>query len=166
MSQPALEMPLAGRVVSFDVLGVAAPKGSARAMRNKYTGAAMLVPSGSGKNKERLRQWDANVREAAAQAIGERDSPPFVEVPLDVSITFYVTRPASHWSKRGGLKDSAPQFPACTPDVDKLARGTLDALTGIVFDDDGRIARLTVEKVFAKPGHEGARIRIAERAGA
>lgn len=40
------------------------------------------------------------------------------------------------------------------PDVDKLARGLLDAMTQLVFDDDSQVVRLDVTKRSAEPGEE------------
>jgi crossover junction endodeoxyribonuclease RusA len=38
------------------------------------------------------------------------------------------------------------------PDLDKLTRSILDALTGVVLDDDAQIVRLLAEKVYARTG--------------
>jgi Holliday junction resolvase RusA-like endonuclease len=146
-------------VVSFDVLGMPTPKGSSRAIATK-TGRAVLVPSGSDLNKSRRQTWDANVRAAAAIAVGEREAPPFVQTAIGVWITFRLARPAGHWGKNG-LKPSAPRWPIPKPDLDKLARSTLDALIGVVFDDDSRIVHQTIYKVYAEPGQEGATITIS-----
>jgi Holliday junction resolvase RusA-like endonuclease len=148
-------------VIELDVLGTPAPKGSSRAMLKN--GHAMNVPSGSNVSRDKLKSWDVAVREAARSAIGDVTAPPFVERPLAVTIAFRMARPGSHFGKRG-LRDSAPAFPAKKPDVDKLARATLDSLTAIVFDDDSRIVSLVVTKTWAAPGYEGASIRI-EAAG-
>jgi Holliday junction resolvase RusA-like endonuclease len=141
----------------FDVLGTPAPKGSARAIL--VNGHARMVPGGSGPNAKAMRRWDAAVREAAAAAIGEVIAPPFVAVPIRVMITFHLARPGGHYGKQG-LRPSAPRYPIVAPDLDKLTRLTADALTGIVFDDDSRIVALVVEKRYALPGKEGARIGV------
>jgi len=39
--------------------------------------------------------------------------------------------------------------PATRPDIDKLSRAVLDALTGIVFSDDAQVADLQAHKFFA-----------------
>lgn len=39
---------------------------------------------------------------------------------------------------------------------------TIRKATGILFDDDARIAKLTLTKVWARPGDEGARISVVE----
>lgn len=150
--------------VSFEVLGVPAAKGNARAFVNKATGRAILSSFGSGKTEKKLRSWDAAVREAAREICGQRDAPIFVQVPLRVELTFRMTRPAGHWGKgknAGKLSPSAPLVPTTKPDGDKLARSTIDPMHGIVFDDDSRIVELLVRKVYARPGDEGAVVRVA-----
>lgn len=148
--------------IAFEVLGVPAAKGNARAFVNKATGKAILSSFGSGPREKKLRSWDAAVREAAREACGQLEAPVFVAAPLRVILVFRMTRPAGHWSKKagGGLLPSAPLVPTTKPDGDKLARSTIDPLHGIVFDDDARIVELVIRKVYAKPGDEGAFVRI------
>lgn len=146
------------------VRGTPAPKGSSRAFLNRKSGRAQIAPSGSPQNQANLKGWDGAVRDAAIAVFGaELTAPKFVDVALDVRISFYLARPGGHWGKGknvGKLLASAPPFPRVKPDVDKLARATLDSLTGIAFDDDSRIAVLRVAKLWARPGHEGATIEI------
>lgn len=162
----AAERPRHWRVITFTAHGTPAPKGSARAFVNKRTGRAILAPGGSKATEERIASWNVAVREAALRAIGEqREAPPFVGVALHVTIVFHVKRPAGHYGTgkhAGRLKPAAPARPTGKPDIDKLARTTLDALTGAVFDDDSRIAELVLSKRWALPGHEGAQITVAE----
>lgn len=155
------QLTLRERIFTLDVDGTPAPKGSNRAMVRG--GRAVFVPGGSKVNQAALKSWDVAVRDAAREIAGSRTEPSFIGVPLAVAITFRLARPGGHWSKRhGGLLPSAPQHPGVKPDVDKLARSTLDSLSGLVFDDDARIVRLTVEKVYAQPGREGASISVWE----
>lgn len=152
-------------MIVLEVLGTPAPKGSSRAFVNKRTGRAIVAPSGSAANKDRLANWSSATRDEARRIIGEREVPPFVDRPLVVAITFRIARTAGHWGKgknAGRLMPSAPKFPRGKPDIDKLARTTLDALTGIVFDDDSRIVKLELAKLYANPGNEGAMITIGE----
>lgn len=146
--------------VVINVLGTPAPKGSNRAMVRG--GRAVFVPGGSKTNQHALSSWAGAVRLAAQSCGTGQATPIFTQIPLAVAITFRLNRPGGHWSKGGGLKPSAPLAPSVKPDVDKLARSTLDALSGVVFDDDSRIVRLTVAKEYARPGHEGAEIRVWE----
>jgi Holliday junction resolvase RusA-like endonuclease len=147
------------------VLGTPAAKGNPRAFVNKRTGKAILASFGSGTTEKRLRSWDVNVRDQARLAVGDARTPPFVDTALAVVLVFRVKRPAGHWGKgkrAGQLVPSAPQHPRSKPDLDKLARATLDALTGIVFDDDARITMLVARKEYARPGCEGATISVTE----
>lgn len=146
--------------ILLNVLGTPAPKGSNRAMLRG--GRAVFVPGGSKVNQSALRSWADSVRHACQSFVSERSSPVFTQVPVAVAITFRLKRPAGHWAKSGGLKTSAPIAPSVKPDVDKLARSTLDALSGAIFDDDSRIVCMRATKEYAQPGHEGATIRVWE----
>lgn len=144
-------------MIVLEILGTPAPKGSSRAFFKAGMKRAVIVKD----NDARQRNWDALVREQAQNAWSGA-SPAFVDRPLAVTIEFRLARPSGHWSKRGGLVPSAPIAPRVKPDADKLARATLDALTGAVFDDDSRIVQLVISKRYAKPGDEGARITVEE----
>lgn len=146
-------------MIIIDVLGTPAPKGSARAFYKAGMKRAVVVKD----NSEKQKSWDGAVRAAALEAIGERVDPVYIERALVVVIEFKLARPSGHWHPtKGGLKPSAPAAPRGKPDIDKLARTTLDALTGIAFDDDGRIVDLVTRKRYAEPGREGARITVEE----
>ena len=82
---------------------------------------------------------------------------------LDVRIDFCFVRPNNHFGtgrNKGKLKSSAPLYPAKRPDVDKLARSTIDALTNLVMKDDSQIVLLTVSKIYSD--RSGADIRVSE----
>lgn len=144
----------------IDVLGTPAPKGSNRAMVRG--GRAVFVPGGSKPNQDALQSWAGCVRHAVQTFVSAQASPVFTQVALAVAITFRLKRPGGHWAKSGGLKSSAPAHPSVKPDLDKLVRSTLDALSGSVFDDDARVVWTTAAKEYAQPGKEGATIRVWE----
>jgi Holliday junction resolvase RusA-like endonuclease len=146
--------------VAIDVMGTPAPKGSNRAMVRG--GKAVFVPGGSKTNQDALQSWAGQCRLAAQSFVHGQMAPLFTQTALAVAITFRLKRPGGHWAKSGGLKSSAPLTPSVKPDIDKLSRSTLDALSGSIFDDDSRIVRLTVAKEYAQPGQEGASIRVWE----
>jgi Holliday junction resolvase RusA-like endonuclease len=149
-------------VIRIDVLGTPAPKGSSRAFFKAGMKRAVIVKD----NSERQKAWDGAVRQAALEVLGELAEPVYVERPLVVTIEFRMARPAGHWHPtKGGLKPSAPPAPRGKPDIDKLARTTLDALTGLAFDDDARIVDLITRKRYADPGKEGAHIEIDDWKG-
>ena len=148
-------------IVTFDVRGTPGAKGSPHHRVGK-NGHVIVQETAS------VKSWERLVRETIAIDVfgGSTPSvPTFVDVPLAVHIVFRLVRPGNHWGKgknAGKLSPTAPTSPAKKPDIDKLARSTLDSLTGIVFDDDSRIVWLGVAKVYAAPGREGARIIVKE----
>jgi len=147
-------------MIVLDVLGKPAPKGSARAML--INGHARLIASSSAANEREQRQWHNAIRDRVEQVLGPV-VPHFIDVALQIEIEFRLERPVGHFGtgkNAGKLKPSSPRVPTVYPDIDKLARCTLDALTGRVFDDDSRIVKLIATKVYAEPGAEGARIAI------
>lgn len=126
-------------------------------------GRPRVIASGSTANQRALKSWDVALREAAREAVGDVPVPPFVATAIRVVIEFRLARPAGHWGKgknAGKLTPSAPKYPATKPDSSKLLRATEDTLNGIVFDDDSRIVSTQIDKVYATPGNEGARITI------
>ena len=68
---------------------------------------------------------------------------------MALSVVFRFKRPAAHIGKKG-LKPSAPQH--CTSaqkgDIDKLQRSLLDALTGVLYDDDRQVVSITAHKRY------------------
>lgn len=132
--------------LSFDVVGTPAPQGSKRGFVNRHTGKVSMVESSS----ERVRSWRSDVRDAAEKAVAD-DGWPLERGPVAVTVVFRIGRPKGHYGTGRNadvLKASAPPFPAKKPDLDKLARATLDALTGIVFADDEQVVTLRVRKVW------------------
>lgn len=81
---------------------------------------------------------------------------------LAVTIRFYTRRPKGHYGtgrNAGILKDGMPARPAKKPDVDKWSRHLLDALTGVIYADDGQVVTLLAEKRYAE-GDEVARTEV------
>jgi crossover junction endodeoxyribonuclease RusA len=136
-------------MISFEVLGEPAPKGSMRAMLMR--GKPVLVPGGTSVNQKKLRAWARAIKEATCASIGECSGPMYTETALEVQLLFKLARPASvHTLHPMAQRD----------DIDKLARAVLDALTGVLYDDDGRIALLTCEKQWGDPSRQGVVITI------
>lgn len=67
------------------------------------------------------------------------------EGPVGIALTFFMPRPKS-------LPKTRPTPMTKRPDIDKLARAALDALTGCFFTDDARVTRLMTEKRYADIG--------------
>ena len=82
--------------------------------------------------------------------------------PLEVILFFQIGRPKAHYGtgrNAGTLKASAPKFHTKTPDVDNLAKFTLDACNGgVIWKDDALVASLSAFKRYVEPGETPATI--------
>lgn len=76
------------------------------------------------------------------------------DFPVSVTLTFNMPRPKNHYNKQGQLKNGMPGMCLVKPDIDKLARTMLDALTRAGFwTDDSRVVGLTCYKRYSElPG--------------
>jgi len=121
--------------VEFFVAGVAQPKGSARAFIPKGWQRAVITSS-----NPRLKEWQTLVSLEAARHVpqGALDGPVVVEVGFILHRPESLPKKVAHCTKK--------------PDVDKLARAALDALTGIVFKDDAQVVDLLARKRYVRPG--------------
>lgn len=121
-------------MISFTVEGVPAPKGSMRAFKTRRGKVAVTH------DNERTRPWGQLVAWSARRAM-ERRMP--VSGPVAVCVAFYLPRPKS--VKR--------PWPCVKPDVDKLQRALLDAMTSIVWVDDGQVVSVRAVKHYADGGN-------------
>lgn len=131
-------------IVELVVHGEAQTAGSKKGFVNKKTGKVIITD-----DAKRSRPWKQQVSGTAYEAMA---GVPAFDGAVDVEVTFYRARPAGHFGTGRNsqfVKDSAPAYPTTRPDVDKLSRAILDALTGIVYTDDARIRRKVAEKDFA-----------------
>lgn len=139
-------------LIEFVVPGVPATGGSKRYLGQR-NGRAIIVD-----NDKRNRSWRDAVACEAARAMKGRA--PLVGA-VRVCINFSMPRPKSHYSsaKQGEkLKPSAPEHHSKRPDIDKLSRAVMDALTGVVWRDDAQVCRKSAEKTYSD--QPGARIVI------
>lgn len=127
--------------IRFYVPGRPAPQGSKR-----HVGRGVLVES----SKE-VGPWRERVALAAHQAMGGR---PLFDGPVSVVLNFVLPRPKSAPKTR---------TPAATkrPDLDKLERAILDALTDVCFADDSQVISLCGYKRIAELGETaGVEVRV------
>jgi crossover junction endodeoxyribonuclease RusA len=144
---------------AFTVFTAAEPHGSKSAVM--AGGRPILIEAKSKASRERRTNYRADVKEAAREALEGR--PPWAG-PISLSVFFMMRRPRSHWGSGrnvGRLKPNAPEFHTFKPDVDKLLRSTLDALTGLCFVDDSQVCKLIAVKAYAN--HELPRVEITVR---
>lgn len=130
--------------LAFNVPGRPVPQGSVRAFARG--GKAMVVQGGSKESRERLATWRSDVRAVAQEAM--KNSPPF-RGAISMQVVFSFRRPNAHYGTGRNaerIKDSAPIDHLRQPDLDKLNRALLDALTGIVYVDDSQVITLDSRK--------------------
>lgn len=152
-------------VVEFAVYGAPEPRGSKSSMviyvnRAKKVPArrpdggivSVVVDTNDGPSKKWMELVDIAARTALPQPWA-----PIEDTALEVELTFFLERIEGHYGTGRNsrlVKDSARARPHVRPDTDKLGRGTLDALSGIVWKDDGQLVRVVQEKHYAVPKGE------------
>lgn len=121
-----------------EIPGVPQPQGS---MKSYGTGRPMVHS-----NADTLLPWRASVIAHVRQAMAaspDYDYP--IQWPVEVSVTFTLPRPKSAPKSR--------VYPDRKPDLDKLCRAALDALTGAgLIRDDAQVVALAATKTYGTPG--------------
>lgn len=114
--------------VAFTVTGIPAPQGSKR-----HVGNGIMIES-----SKKVKPWREDVR---AEALDAMNGTPSYAGAVEVKITFLLLRPKS--------APKARVLPTVRPDLDKLARSTLDALKSAgVYADDSQVTDLIVCKRY------------------
>lgn len=132
---------------SFFAAGIPQPQGSARAFVNPRTGRAIVTTA-----NPKMKPWREIIGAEARRVINTSG----VDA-VDVRIKFVMPRPKSSSPKRR-------PYPIVKPDIDKLTRACLDALTGIAYNDDSQVVKIEVQKVYALDGEQpGAHVDVALR---
>lgn len=141
--------------VTLFVPGEPIPQGSVTPMRNRKTGAMFV------KYAPAVVNWRSVVTGAAIEAQAEwMHTHPEIEFPITgavgVRLTFLLPRPKTQFGSgknASRILPSAPQRPDRMPDLDKLVRAILDALTDArVWNDDGQVVTAVCHKVYAGEG--------------
>ena len=147
--------PDAGKAIAFRVHGQPAPQGSKS--RNRY--GAMYESSA---NQPAWREAVKTAAMNAARVLRWETVPR--GVPVELWVTFWFARPASHYGTGrnvGVLKPNAPTFKASAPDLSKLIRATEDALTDAgIWHDDAQVVLTVDDKRYGQPGAD-VRVVIA-----
>ena len=134
--------------LQFQAQGLPVPVGSFIPMKRKDGSLYVLRQNSAGAKK-----WKRAVLTAAMDAIALTNWPKQNETAnYTISLSFLMPKPKS-------VKRSQPTV---KPDIDKLCRGTLDALTQAgAIDDDARVTQLIACKTYAADGEQpGVHITI------
>ena len=127
---------ISGISTHFFVPGRAVPQGSLKFIN----GHAIHVRAND------LAVWRATIANCARHAqVGK------AQEGVEINVIFQLARPKTVKRKE----------PHKRPDIDKLARAVLDALTGVAYEDDEQVVKLTASKEYAET--EGAWIKIIDR---
>ena len=126
-------------MIQFFCPGLPRAKGSMRGFVVK--GRALITNSSPA-----TRSWEQDVAFFARQACAGA-----TQGPVSLSLCFYLPRPKKPKHEQHIVK----------PDVDKLARAVMDALTGIAYRDDSQVHDLAVSKLYEHDANTpGVRVRV------
>ena len=124
------------------VLGTPVPQGS------KFLARGRMIDVKSSA----LDRWRRMIAKAITDQGWQHD--PILSGPVSVHLTFYLPRPRYHYGtgrNANRLKGSAPALVDKRPDVDKLSRAVLDAITQSgAWRDDSQVAHLSAAKRYAE----------------
>src|SRR6188474_809316 len=112
--------------ISFHVYGTPMPKGSTTRVNGN------TIPAGTSASRKRMSEWRSDIREQALAAMGEMEpSMGAIRMMMEFQLPYPVSSIRKY--QLGWLPHTKK------PDVDKLMRMMLDALTGIVWKDDSQV---------------------------
>lgn len=125
-------------------------KGSMRSFPSKHTGKMIFI-----NDNPKTKVWQNQIALTVKSEI-QHGNIDFMTPTLNA-----VTVSAIFVLKRG--KAVTRKDPTVKPDIDKLARTVLDALTGVVYKDDSQVCHLTLGKIYgAANALEGVFLFIKE----
>lgn len=91
-------------------------------------------------DNKKLKPWRAAVRGAAMRAMQESGQHMIeAQAPARLTLDFYFLKPPSVKKRR---------FMTVKPDLDKLIRSTMDALSEVIYADDSQVVILNVTKNY------------------
>lgn len=160
-----------GRTVTFEVVGRPIPQGSTRAFAIRKGGGKGAPIVGVGTTNDAsgsLSKWRGDIRNAATLVL--EDGFARTIGPVRVELVFRLRRPASHYlpanksRPKRVLRPDAPLWCSAGPDLDKLVRAVMDALTGVVYIDDQQVFDLAdTRKVWSEEDGLRATVGFMDR---
>ena len=128
--------------IRLTVYGTAQPQGNKTGFVNRATGKVVMREGKTAEARDAFKDWRSAVANAARQWQEDQGARGTVllDESVSVEITFWLPRPKSvpRWKV----------WASGRPDVDKLARSVLDAITGTLLMNDSRVVRLVCEKPY------------------
>lgn len=139
-------------ILRFTVYGVAEAKGSTRAFHRPGMRAPVITDS-----NRNVKAWQRLIADAAGTALAELPDADrrLIAGGARVEVTYFLPRPkALDRPKHAGAEHTKK------PDLDKLTRAVLDALTAVAWTDDAQVIELVACKRYAALGYP-AHVEIA-----
>lgn len=116
-------------------------------MRAFVVGGRARITSTQGMKLQDWRQAIAQEARSATESV--------LSGPVAVDLTFALPRPVSRRKR--------DLWPDRKPDLDKLVRSALDAMSGVVFGDDAQVVELTARKLYVgEGGQSGVQVEVYE----
>lgn len=115
---------------TFTIEGRCPTKGSTKSFAHPSTGKIVTLPMNAN-----LKQWTTDARWQARAA-----KVPMIYKPDGVAMYVRV-----EFVKPKTAKQTTPSV---RPDIDKLLRAVLDALTNVAYQDDSQVVSVTTAKVY------------------
>lgn len=138
--------------IKFSVTGTPAPQGSKKVFNGHVVEAS-----------NKVKPWRQDVKYALMFVVEAIDVSPLTNANISVHIEFCMKRPKSHYRKDGSIKATSPIFHSSKPDLDKLVRSTLDAITESgIWKDDGQVVKINATKFYSNNTFTGAYIIISD----
>ena len=125
--------------ISWTTIGEAAPQGSKR-----HVGRGIMIEA-----SKKLPVWrEQLINDIIAAADGV-----VFDSGVQVTLIFKFPRLKSHFNSKGKLKPKSPVFKTTKPDLDKLCRAVLDAITLAGVIRDGSLCfSLEAQKMYCQVG--------------
>ena len=125
--------------LQFSVNMRAEPQGSSKAFVIPGTNRAIVTSANT-----KMKTFRSEVTRMAMATLADMNcNEPMLgkHVPATISVIFYFTKPDS--ISKGRV------HPVVKPDIDKLLRAVLDALTGVAFKDDAQVVETQTAKRYS-----------------
>lgn len=131
--------------IKFTVYARPEPQGSTKGflLKGKWGNKDRVILTSANKKLKPYRQELTNTALVALSDSGVQRPMATKHVPVSIALDFYFERPASIPKKRTHI--------SVKPDIDKICRSTIDALTGIIYHDDAQIVEVSARKHYGLP---------------
>jgi Holliday junction resolvase RusA-like endonuclease len=101
----------------------------------------LVLVEGKGPGRQSHATWRQAVATAARDWQEANGGVGLLDGDIALTVCFLFAKPAS--------KPKKAEWANVKPDIDKLLRSVLDALTGVVLKDDARVVQVVMEKPYA-----------------